>query len=54
MAKKEVLKNEEKASRMLYCRLINEWTMKIVMSDSGGTNLSSSLKFDFFWEFEFV
>ena len=32
MAKKEVFKNEEEASIMLYCRLINKWTMKIVTS----------------------
>ena len=43
MAKKEVLKNEEKASRMLYCRLINEWTMKIVMSTQVTIALSYNL-----------
>ena len=32
MAKKEVFKNEEEASIMLYCGLINKWTMKIVTS----------------------
>ena len=44
-------KGKPKADQFYYIQLLTELNL---LGISGGTNLSSSSKFNFFWEFEFV